>query len=346
VRLSHFALYGLVLVTGALLLAGSGCTITTEGIEKTPLTLEEIFPPSKAVASYRQADKPARADEKLLTEQLGGKNKLEILKKWGAINTLSCDYGLPERPPKVRLTVTEMPSKIFAYGAYTNLRPALLPERQYVKIGVHGTIDNGTLMFVQDRYFMIARDLSNAPEEQRRAMLVNFATNLSDRIPRNIADVEPISFLPIKNRVTASERLDKEDPLGLGIFTEGGATALYRSEDKEAKIFMALGAAGLHKYTELNKIKLAMQKEGPVREYLVGDKGFQGVFFGKPCLIAARENVVFGVYGTYRDDELREMMATIDRKIKPLIIVPYQDIKRKEAEKEKEEEEEKKRRPE
>ena len=34
-----------------------------------------------------------------------------------------------------------MGSKQNAYGAYTNLRPGLLGEGSYVKIGVHATVD-------------------------------------------------------------------------------------------------------------------------------------------------------------------------------------------------------------
>lgn len=343
------ALVGLgALTLIAILVTVSGCTITSEGIEKKAIEVGDIFPPSKSVASYKMVDKPLRMTDKDLSEQLGDKTHLELFKKWGGLGANFCDYGLPQHPPKVRVSITELPSKLIAYGLYTNLRPSLLPERQYVKIGVHGTIDGPRLTFVQDRYLIVVKDLSNSPEEQRRSILVAFGTNMSNRIPRDISDVEPVAFLPIQYRVTASERLDKEDPLGLNIFTQGGATAVYRKEDREAKIFLALTTTTWGKSGEFEKLKKVVEKNGPTKSTLIGDKGFAGTMFNQTFYCSMRDTVIFGTFGNFSAEEQQELMAAIDRKVKPLIVTPYSELKKKDQEaKEKEEaeaEEERKRR--
>jgi hypothetical protein len=179
-------------------------------------------------------------------------------------------------------------------------------------------------------------------------MLVAFGTNMSNRIPRDISDVEPVSFLPIQYRVTASERLDKEDPLGLNIFTQGGATAVYRKEDREAKIFLALTATTWGKSAEFEKLKKAVEKNGPTKSTLIGDKGIVGTMFNQTFYCSMRDTVIFGTFGNFTADEQQELMAAIDRKVKPLIVTPYSELKKREADaKEKEEaeaEEERKRR--
>lgn len=294
----------------------SGCTITTEGVQQAEVPLEEVFPPSKAVASYRQSRKPAKVDEKDLQEQIGGAQKLATLKKWTALTTLGTEYGIPDRPPKARVTITEMTSKQNAYGAYTNLRPGLLGEGSYVKIGVHATVDGDHLLFVQDRFLIIVKDLSGAVDPARRTMLINFGRAISDRIPRDITDINLVSFLPYQDRVPATERLDKEDPLGLGLFKGGGVTALYRIENRECKMFL-VETDNANMKSLMKEVKTAMEKEAPIGELGIGDEGYQGRLFKSQAMLARRELVIFGCYGTMTEKEMRNLMAGVDRRVKP-----------------------------
>jgi len=121
-------------------LSAGGCTITTEGVQNFEVPIEEILPPSRVVASYRQLNKPQRMKDSETEEQIGSKERIEIVEKWSKMSAVYADYGIPERPPKARISVTEMSSKLNAYGAYSNLRPPDLNEKSYVKIGVHGTV--------------------------------------------------------------------------------------------------------------------------------------------------------------------------------------------------------------
>jgi hypothetical protein len=312
----------------------SGCTITTEGVQHAEVPLEEVFPPARAVASYRQVKKPAKLDEADLQAQVGGAQKLAILKKWSTLSTLSADYGIPDRPPKARVSITEMSSKQNAYGAYTNLRPGLLNEQNYVKIGVHATVEGERIMFVQDRFLIIVRDLSGAEDPARRTMLINFGRAISDRIPRDITDINLVSYLPYDHRVPATERLDKEDPLGLGLFKNGGVTALYRIDNRECKVFMAEVTDGLGLKGLLKDVRQAMEKEAPISELGVGDEGYQGRLFKSLAMLARREQVIFGCYGTMTEKEMRNVMAGIDRRVKPYV-APKIKEKKTETEEEK-----------
>lgn len=314
----------------ALLACLAGCVITEEGLEENPLSLPDIFPPSKIVASYRQIAKPERAGDDELTEQLGSDEKLKILRKWSIFTSLYADYGLPDKPKKVRITVTEMTSRVSAYGAYSNIRPGLQAPEQYVKIGTHATLDGERLYCVKNKYFIVVRDLSSSAAEQRRAMLINFARSAAGRIPSGSDDIDPVSFLPYENRVTASERLDKEDPLGLNIFTKGAVTALYRDKDKEAKVFIAQHETVGSTVAAFALLKEELEKSGKLAPISMGDEGFQGRLFKQTCMVAQRDRVVFGAYGDFTEEAMRELLATIDRRVKPILPIEQKAAKKEE----------------
>lgn len=316
----------------------TACTITEDGIEEVEIKSEEIFPPSKTIASFRMLDKPKRIDGDDLAEQLGGKSRLDMMKKWSSTATLYADYGVPKHPPAVRVSVTEMASKVSAYGAYTNLRPGLLPEKQYVKIGSHGTIDGQRLIFIHDRYLITVVALQKFTDEQLRSLLVNFGRGITSRIPRPISDIDPVTFLPLENRVPASERLDKEDPLGLGIFDAGAITAIYRTEGREGKVFIAQTADSLTHRGYYNRVIKVLEKNGKTKEVSIGEAATMGKLFGSPCIVCQREKAIFGVFGTLTEDEMREIVLTIDRKVKPYVPPSMKDIKKKEEDREKERE--------
>lgn len=313
------SLAGMVGIFSALVLALSGCTVTQDGVQQYEVPQEEIFPPSKYVASYRQLKKPEKIETKAIEEQLGGAQKFAILKKWAPLSTMMAEYGIPERPPKARMTVTEMGSKQNAYGAYSNIRPGLLADSNYVKIGVHATVDAQRLMFVQDRYLIIVRDLSGDADPARRTMLINFGRAISDRIPRDITDIELVGYLPYENRVPATERLDKEDPLGLGLFKGGGVTALYRIDNRECKVFLAGAKENSDIKGLVKAVREAMDKESPTSELGIGIEGYQGRLFNSLAMLARREDTIFGCYGTMTEREMKNIMAAIDRHVKPYV---------------------------
>src|SRR4051812_16776098 len=95
---SHRPFDGMLVVFGALALGLSGCTITPDGVQQYEVPQEEIFPPSKTVASYRQSKKPEKIESKAVEEQIGSAQKLAILKKWGFLSTMMAEYGIPDRP--------------------------------------------------------------------------------------------------------------------------------------------------------------------------------------------------------------------------------------------------------
>jgi len=310
-----------------------GCTITNEGVQKE-IAIEEIFPPSKAVSSYRQVAPPRQIKEEELAGQFGGKEKAAILRKWSSFTSRVCEYGLPKKPPLVRVTVSELSTRMDAFGAFSNIRPAMLPENQYIKVGVQGVLVGERLFFVHDRYLVAVRHLQPGSEARRRALLLNFGRGISRRIPRPMVEPSPINFLPLQHRVPATERLDKEDPVGLG-GVNNGASAVYRIESREARMFMAQVTGTFRRLAFLQKYRKAMEKEGPVKELQIGDGSCQGKLNKMNAIIAQRQDVVFGIIGTLEENDMLAIMAAADRMIKPYIPVKYQDVQ-KEKEKENE----------
>ncbi|MEI6235908.1 MAG: DUF6599 family protein [Planctomycetota bacterium] len=320
----------LVVVVGLPIL--SGCTITSEGIQQYEVPIEDILPPSRCVASYRQLNKPLRLKEGELDDQIGGRERLEIMDKWSKASTVYSDYGIPERPAKARISVSEMSTKVNAYGAYSNLRPSDLSEKSYVKVGVHGTVIDDRLIFVQDRYLIVVRDLAGTPEPERRSMLINFGHALSQRLPRDITDITLVGYLPYENRVPASERLDKDDPLGMKTFKDGAVTAMYRNQEKgprgervtpkdarECKVFLAELRDKSAATGALKSLRKEFAKTGKADDLGFCEDGFTTTFNGVPAMIGRRESVVFGCYGSYNEKEMKGLMSQIDRRVKPYV---------------------------
>ncbi|MCZ7646737.1 MAG: hypothetical protein M5U26_15860 [Planctomycetota bacterium] len=134
----------------------------------------------------------------------------------------------------------------------------------------------------------------------------------------------------------ASERLDKDDPLGLSILKEGAVSAIYRKDGKEAKVFLAQVEETFLRASVLKRFHDLMAKEGKVEELPLGDQGHAGKLKGQRFLVAQRESVVYGVLGNLDDNQLQELMAIVDRKIKPFVPAQYKDLqKAKEKEEEK-----------
>jgi hypothetical protein len=324
--LASFAARSCLLLLAAF--SGASCTVTQDGIQKFEVPIEEILPPSRVVASYRQLAKPSAIKDAELEEQFGGgKERLESVDKWSKGTSIYADYGIPERPPKARISVTEMSTKQNAYGAYTSVRPAHLDEKSYVKIGVHGTVMEDRLLFVQDRFLIIVRDLSGSQDPERRTMLINFGHAISDRMPRDITDIALVGYLPYENRVPASEKLDKDDPLGMGLFKNGGVTALFRIEQRDCHVFLADikdhgSSKGVYK-----DVKKALEKEGKTEDVALGEEAFTATFRGSPGIVARRESVVYGCYGAYTDKEMKALMSNIDRRIKPYVPPKIKDKK-------------------
>ena len=146
-----------------------------------------------------------------------------------------------------------------------------------------------------------------------------------------------MGYLPYENRVPATERLDKDDPLGMGLFKGGGVTALFRIDKRECHVFLAdtkeKGNAG----NVYKNVKKALEAEGATEALSIGEEGFSGKFRGSPAMVAKRESVVYGCYGTYDEKEMKSLMANIDRRVKP-----YAPPKIKEKEKDPAEEDAKK----
>ncbi len=128
----------------------------------------------------------------------------------------------------------------------------------------------------------------------------------------------------------ATERLDKDDPLGLGVLKNGGVTALYRIKNRECKVFLAEVADHSTLRRLMKSMKEAMEKEGPISELGVGEEGYQGRLMQSQAMLLRREKVLFGCYGTMTEREMRNVMAGIDRRVKPYVAPKYKEKKKEE----------------
>jgi hypothetical protein len=167
-------------------------------------------------------------------------------------------------------------------------------------------------------------------DEPRRALLFTFGLAIQSRIPKSLHEPYPLAYLPVEWRVPGSERLNREDVLGLGLFPSGSLSAVYRRYAKECVIQIAADDERRGwRAPSLKRIGSRLLEAGPVKELFVGeelwdldhdglyDRGYHGRLAGKTCMVALRLGVVFCAYGDWDEKEMRSLLAAIDRNLHP-----------------------------
>jgi hypothetical protein len=312
-----------------------GCTVTTAGMESKETIVEDVFPPSRVVASYRRLNKPKQLPRGAERRKAWGDERaVEILSQWNALSHHYCDYGLPNQLPRARLVIAEFSDKENAYGAFTALRSDNLPVEAHVKIGVQGVFLSERLFFTQNRYLAAVTDLAPDQSDERRSVLIEFGLRISDRLPHDITDIAPITRMPLENRVPGSEKFWREAPAPLKVADRELAAARYKVGPREGTFFVADCALGGGAKRVFGRFESAMSKEGPLRAAPFGQKSFSGTFNRQPSIIAIRDGVVFGVYGGLDPKEMVSLMTEADKRIQPLDAEPFKPNEKKSDEEE------------
>ncbi len=128
--------------------------------------------------------------------------------------------------------IFDMGSPEDAFGMYASERS---PSYNYIPAGVEGYRGKGTLVFLQDRYYVkLAGSGANAD-----ALLDQFARALSARIGGVRSLPALLQKLPQEHRVTHSEQYMRKDPLGHAFLSPAYVVA-YASRQKESKLLVSV----------------------------------------------------------------------------------------------------------
>ncbi len=128
--------------------------------------------------------------------------------------------------------VYDMGSPEDAFGMYASERS---PSYQFIPAGVEGYRSKGTLVFLQDRYYVkLTGSGANAD-----ALLDQFARALSARIGGTRTFPPLLQKLPQEHRVKHSEQYMRKDPLGHAFLSPAYAVT-YASGQKESKLLVSV----------------------------------------------------------------------------------------------------------
>jgi hypothetical protein len=164
---------------------------------------------------------------------------------------------------------------------------------------------------------------------------VGSALATSSRIQRPLSEPSPLIYLPANGRVLASEKLAQECPWQAGLAAGLTAVARYRrggakpEETREGELFVTTPWDGTPTWLYLSRLPsfhdLLARSKGEA-ELAVGDQGWSGSLGGQPCMVAERSAVVFGVRGSLKADEMRELLVAVDRRVQPYVPTAFQDL--------------------
>lgn len=142
-----------------------------------------------------------------------------------------------------------------AFGIYSAERS---PRYKFVTIGVEGYRSEGTLNFVQDRYYVkLAASGAGAG-----AALDSFARMLSRRIGGTARAPALLAKLPIERRVAHSEQYVRKDPLGHAFLAPAYLVGYTWAAKQESKLVLSVASDSARAKARLDQFVKHFQQSG------------------------------------------------------------------------------------
>jgi len=140
-----------------------------------------------------------------------------------------------------------------AFGIYSAERS---PRYKFVTIGVEGYRSEGTLNFVQDRYYV------KLAASGTGAALDPFARVLSRRIGGTARAPALLAKLPIERRVAHSEQYVRKDPLGHAFLAPAYLAGYMWAGQQESKLVLSVASDSMGAKARLDQFAKHFQQSG------------------------------------------------------------------------------------
>ena len=209
-----------------LLLAAVG-TFATAQNKATHQEMLSLIPEPSPAGSTAQAAASFYSPDNLYQYMDGG---ADIFILYGVRTLLHQEFRAGE--VDVTVDIFDMRSSDTAFGMYAAERA---PNYRFVKIGAEGYQDEGTLNFLQDRYYVKLAGFGAGAD----GVLDTFARALSAKIGANPVFPSLLARLPSENRKPHSEQYMPNDPLGHPFLGPAYVVA-YSAGNQESKLFVTL----------------------------------------------------------------------------------------------------------
>lgn len=157
-----------------------------------------------------------------------------------------------------------------AFGIYSSERS---PRYKFLHLGVEGYRSEGTLNFLQDRYYVKL----SASGAKATAALDSFGRMLSRRIGGMARAPALLAKLPVEHRVAHSEQYIRKDPLGHSFLAPAYVVGYTWPAQKESKLVLSVAGDAAAAKARLDQFAKHFKQSGecvPATE--LGENGIRG----------------------------------------------------------------------
>jgi hypothetical protein len=246
----------LPLVTLFLLLLGTpkalGLSVEADVSEATRTRLLELVAGLQAIGAEPAGE--ARFYGENLWELING--AAEAFHGYDMEALLHQDFMLGET--EITVELYDMGKPLNAFGIYSAERS---PNRNFIEVGTQGYVDDYTLNFLQDRYYVKLSVFGDNGQPAGKRI----AGRISEAIGEP-GDFPPIfSHFPAEGRVPDSEKLIIQSPLGYG-FLSPVFEASYKAGDEVSLILVSEAGTQEEALARLRQLRQAFERSGEVEQ--------------------------------------------------------------------------------
>jgi hypothetical protein len=228
------------------------------------------------VDTWSSTDKPESYYPENLFEYINGAAEIYLAYEFKELVVSQQQKDQSEK--NVAVEIYDMGNETNAFGIYSAER---YPDNQFIEMGIQGYIEEGTLNFLVDRYYI--KLLCFECEDQSEEVLKEFSQKIVERVGKTGSLPPLLKAFPSKGLQLNSENFVLRNFMGYS-FLHHGYSAKYKAEDLEFDCFIAEGKDNadaeemLQKYLEAKKSQNVQTIE---LGHHVRDKYYHNIFISR-----------------------------------------------------------------
>ena len=270
--------------------------------------LKALLPESNEAAGWTRGEEIRFFDPDNLYEFINGAAENFLI--YGFEKVVTADYDNAEQPSQILVEIYQMADQRNAFGIYASERN---PDSTFKPIGVEGYVGGTALNFWAGNYYV-----KMTVFQESEALQLEME-KLADAVSRKIGDkgaqeLPEIALFPAENQVPHSIRYLAQDVLGQR-YLKDGFQAIYKADDKESRIVIALTGDENAAKEAIDKYKAFTASGGKVTREVTtpGDGGFVGMdsYYGNMAAVRSGSRIFISLGEASTDKALAQVKACI-----------------------------------
>jgi hypothetical protein len=270
--------------------------------------LKSLLPENNEAAGWTRGDEVRFFDADNLYEFINGAAENFLI--YGFEKVVTADYDNTGQPSPIVVEIYKMEDPRNTFGIYASERN---PDSAFKPIGMEGYVGGTALNFWAGNYY-VKMTVFQEGESLQREM-----EKLAEVISRKIGDtgaqaLPEIALFPSENQVPHTIRYLAQDVLGQVYFTNG-FEAVYKSNDRESKLVIALPGDEDATKEAMGKYKAFTASSGKVARDVAtpGDGGFIGSdsYYGNMAAIRSGNRIFISLGEASADKALAQASACV-----------------------------------